>query len=488
MNILKILLLINYVIVIFEVIAMIIRNDKKPIRVFAWTIILWGIPFLGLMVYIYVGKGINDSTKRMLKKRKLKNEEYDKLLQQEVEIFKHSKLGQLESKRKELILLNLKNCGSLYTKNNSVEYFIDGKEMLLNLKKDLMNATKTINIMFYIFAKDKTGKEIRDILTEKAKQGVKVKVIYDAIGSNKTNRRFFKQLIKAGGEVEPFFPSMLGISLLNVYVNYRNHRKIVIIDGKIGYTGGMNLRDDHMGLHKKLTPWRDTHLKIIGPSVHALQNIFIGDWRFVNKKYLPANLYTNSNYYAPIEDFDKQENVSVQIISSSPVTKNQTIKDCLLKMIMSAKQKIRIQTPYFIPDDFFLGTIHLALLSGVKVELMIPKIADHKTVWYATLSYVQNLKEMGADVYFYKGFLHSKTLSVDDKVVTIGTCNMDVRSFALNFEVNAVLYGTDITKKHNDIFEQDKLNCEFVDNSYFRQMRLLSKLKMRICKLFSSIF
>ena len=485
MSLIELLFLINYSLVVIFVLAMIVKGDKKPIRVFAWTIAMI-IPFIGLLAYIYIGKGIASSTKHMLKNRKLKNEEYDKILGKEVNVFKQNFKND-ENIRKDLILLNLNNAKSIFSLNNSINIFTNGPQMLDSLKKDIINAKKTINLMFYIFANDKTGKEIRDLLTEKAKQGVEVKVIYDAIGSPKTNKKFFENLIKAGGEVKAFFPSMFGIKWFNVYMNYRHHRKIVVIDGKTAYTGGLNLRDDHMGLHKKLSPWRDTHLKIEGPAVYSLQNIFISDWRYVNKKYLSTNLYLNENYYAPANTF-VENRVGVQVVDSSPEMNNEPIKECLIKMINSAKDTIRIQTPYFIPDDIFKGALSLALLSGVKVEIMIPRIPDHKTVWYATLSYIKELQEMGAKIYFYNGFLHSKTLSIDDDIVTIGSCNMDIRSFSLNFEVNTVIYNEEISKKHKEIFEEDKKNCEIIEKTYFMQIGFAKKLMMKWCRLFSAIF
>lgn len=486
MKVIDILLLINYLLAVLFVLGMIIKADKKPVRIFAWTIVLV-IPFFGLICYIYIGKGISAKTKYMLKKRKIKIEEYEKLLQTEALEFKNGNFNLVEDNNKDLILLNLNNAGSLFSTNNKVKIYTNGLEMLEELKEDIKNATKSINLMFYIFATDKTGKEIRDLLIEKAKQGVKVKVIYDAVGSLKTNKLFFRKLLKVGGEVEAFFPPLFGIKVLNAYANYRNHRKIVVIDGRIGYTGGMNIRDDHMGLHKKLKPWRDTHLRIEGACVYSLQNVFISDWRFVNKKYLPTNLYVNNTYYSENNE-ELHNGIGMQVVTSSPETINEPIKECMIKMIMKAKKVIRIQTPYFILDDTFKGALILALLSGVKVEIMVPKLADHITVWYASISYLQDIERYGAKIYFYKGFLHSKTLSIDDEITTIGSSNVDIRSFSLNFEVNVVLYGNEITSLCNNMFDEDIKNCDLIDKSYFKQISVFKKWFMKFCRLFSAIF
>ena len=488
MKVFDILILINYIFVILSVTSMILRGEKKPVKIFAWTIFML-IPFVGLIVYIYVGRGISLKTKYMLKKRKVRINEFDELLNEEVKLVKSNSLGYYEQENKDLILLNLNNANSIYTIYNDVAYFKWGKNMLESLLTDLENAENTINVMFYIFATDATGKRVRDMLIKKAKQGVKVKVIYDAVGSMFTNKKFFKQLIKNGGEVEAFFPPLFGIKFLNGYANYRNHRKIVVIDGKIGYTGGMNLRNDHMGLKKKLSPWRDTHLRIEGPAVYELQNIFLSDWRFLNKTYVPARVFFTERYYYKFDvDDNTDKKIGMQIIASSPDTLNQPIKECMVKMIMSAKKSIKIQSPYFILDDSMRESLILALLSGVNVEIMFPKNADHLAVWLASLSYLKDIQKYGAKIYFYNGFLHSKTLSIDESVVTVGSCNMDIRSFSLNFEINCLMYGEKITRQQNELFENDKLNAQLITTEYFNKLNIFKKIGMKISVLFSAIF
>ena len=488
MKVLDVFLLLNYIFAGISVIAMILRAEKKPVKIFAWTIVLM-IPFVGLVAYIYVGKGISTKTKFMLKRRKVKIDEFEHLLNEEVKLVRSTGNNKRDEERNDLVLLNLNNAKSIYTVYNDVKYFKWGKDMLENLLKDLENAKHTINILFYIFATDATGKRVRFLLIKKAKQGVKVKVIYDAVGSMYTYKRFFRSLIKNGGEVETFFPPLFGIRILNGYANYRNHRKIVVIDGKIGYTGGMNLRNDHMGLKRRLSPWRDTHLRIEGPAVYELQNVFLSDWRFLNKKYIPAHVFFNTNYYYRFNNsFDSEKKVGMQVIASSPDTLNQPIKECMIKMIMSAKSNVKIQSPYFVLDDSMKEALILAMLSGVKVEIMFPRIADHKSVWLASLNYLKEMQKYGANIYFYNGFLHSKTLCVDDSVVTVGSCNMDIRSYSLNFEINCVMYGKEIANKQNELFENDKRNSELIKENYFKKMNIFRKIGMKFCNLFSAIF
>ena len=261
-------------------------------------------------------------------------------------------------------------------------------------------------------------------LCKKAKEGVDVKLIYDSIGSRKAPRRFFRKLEQAGGEVGEFFPPFMHIRLINLKLNYRNHRKVVIIDGRVGYTGGMNIRDDHMGRDKKLRPWRDTHIRIEGSGVYGLQNIFLDDWRYCKNDSTPPRLYLENGYFpSPRICGD----ATVQVLTSGPDSQVQRIKETFVKMITNARDRVYIQTPYFIPDDVFFAALRIAVKSGVDVRIMVPRKPDKKNVYLATLSYLKEMAEMGVKVYLYSGFLHSKVLIVDDNLLSIGTCNMDNR-------------------------------------------------------------
>lgn len=485
MKIIDICLLVNYVLCFFAIIGMIFVEHKKPMRITVWTLVLIVFPFAGLLLYVLIGYGLGRQTKRMLKKRQLFNHRYHESLQNQLDSVANGDLPKNLADYKDLIMLNLKNASSVLTTTNSVEYFSLGTDMLQSLKQDLLNAKKTINIMFYIFANDQTGKEIKQILIQKASEGVKVKVLYDAIGSMHTSKRSFKQLKAVGGEVAEFFPAFMGFKLFNIRANYRNHRKIVVIDGKVGYMGGMNLRNDHMGKKKKVSPWKDLHVKISGPAVYSLQNKFIDDWRVSNLKPEPQDYFLNQDYFA--ENIDCGT-TPMQIISSAPTENDdRNIEELMIKMIYQAKKTIKIQTPYFILDDEFLMALKMALLSGVDVQIMVPKKPDKQFVYSATLGYLKQMAELGAKIYFYHGFLHTKALCVDDEVLTMGSCNIDIRSFALNFEINNITYGIDACQKYVQIFDDDKLNADEQDEKYFKNLSVVRKLSMSVMKLFSAI-
>src|SRR5574344_1099717 len=403
----NILLLVNYILCIFIVLDMIFVSKKKAERITAWTIFLF-IPFLGLFSYLIVGAGLDRFAKQMIKRMQLSTNEYSQHIKNQIKIIKDDQKNVYPAEIKDLILLNLNNSDSIFSRDNDFEYFTDGKSAFENLLTDVRNASSTINLEFYIFENDKTGKTLIKALTEKAKQGVEVRIIYDAIGSFHTHKFDFRKLRKAGGLVTEFFPPFLNIRLLNFKANYRNHRKICVIDGKIGYTGGFNIRADHMGENKRLSPWRDTTIRVVGTAVQSLQNIFLSDFRFAIKDRTKPEKYITEKF------FPKQEStnvgVAMQVLSSGPDNSSEAIKECMIKMIVSAKKRIRIQTPYFIPDDTFVGAIKLALLSGVQVELTVPKLVDHWYVHLASFSYINDLLKFGLKVYLYNGFIHSKVV------------------------------------------------------------------------------
>lgn len=377
------------------------------------------------------------------------------------------------------------NYGSYPCPGNDVKIYNWGKDKLADLKRDIKHARHSINIEYYIFEDDETGNEIMDLLCQKAKEGVDVKLIYDSIGSRHAPRRFFKKLAKAGGQVAEFFPPFMHFRMINLKVNYRNHRKIVVIDGLIGYTGGINIRDDHMGKDKRLTPWRDTHVRIEGSGCYALQNIFLDDWRYCKKDGTPPMVYLENGYFpSPRICGD----VNVQVLSSGPDSPEQQIKEVFVKLITSAREKVYIQTPYFVPDDVFMSALRIAVKSGVDVRIMVPKIPDKKSVYHVTLSYLKEMVELGVRVYLYNGFLHSKTIIVDSNKLSIGTCNTDNRSFGLNFEDTAILYSESLNKEYSLTFFKDMKQSEEINIDYFKRKKWITKFAQAILRLLSALF
>lgn len=471
-----------YIIINFLLmISMIFFERKKLSSVISWMTVLTFLPGLGYIVYIVFGSGLSFRIRRMIANHKLYEVEYDKAIRDYLISANEAK----EILKDDFGTVKLcYNYGSILCPANSVKFYLWGEDKIEALIADLESAKESINIEYYIFADDHVGKRVMNVLIKKAKQGVKVKLIYDSIGCLGAPRRFFRKLKKAGGEIAEFFPPFAHIRMINMKLNYRNHKKIVVIDGKIAYTGGINIRDNHMGKSKKLSPWRDTHIRVVGTGVYVLQNIFLNDWRYIKKENAPSIKYIEDGLFPKPIVSDK---VYLQVLVSGPDNNVQYIKEVYIKLITNAKKEVLIQTPYFVPDEAFMSALRIALASGVKVKIMLPSKPDHRTVWWVSLSYLKDVVELGAEVYFYQGFLHSKTLVVDDNKLSVGTCNLDNRSFGLNFEDTVLMYSPELTKEYKGYYQEDLKHCQSIDINYFQKKKWLTKFAQAIFRLFSPI-
>lgn len=480
LTILFYIIAITFVLNFFLLIVMVFLEKRKPQNIIAWLTLLTFLPIIGFGIYMIFGSGLSLRTRRMIKKKAISERDIIRNIKG-IQSLNEAKLNGVLKDDVDLVSLCY-NYGAYPIPGNDIKLFTNGIDTIESLKKDIKNAQKSINMEYYIFANDKVGNEIMNLLCEKAKEGIDVNFIYDSIGSRRTHRKFFRKLEKAGGNIGEFFPPL--VRLINMKVNYRNHRKIVVIDGKIAYTGGVNIRDDHMGKNKKLNPWRDTHVRIEGSGAYALQNIFLDDWRYCKNDNTPPKIYLENGFFpSPTIHGD----AVVQIVSSGPDSQVQKIKETFVKMILNAKERVYLQTPYFIPDDVFFAAIRMAAQSGVDVRIMVPKIPDKKTVYLATLSYLKEVADLGIKIYLYKGFLHSKTLLVDDNKLSVGTCNTDNRSFALNFEDTAIIYSKHVNEKYSYIFEEDIKNSQAVGRNYFQKKRWITKMLQAIMRLLSAL-
>ncbi len=487
MNLIGLIVFVLFCINIFLVIAMVFIERKKPEMIVSWLIVLTFLPILGFILYITIGSGLSYKTKRMLKNKRIYTKEYEEFIsKQKIRYSDERSKPSKEKDYSELILFNLNNANSAYFKNNDVKVFTNGIEKIESLKKDLLSAKQSINLLYYIFADDEVGNEIMDILVVKARQGVKVKLLYDSVGCLKTKRSFFKRLEKAGGEVAEFFPPLFGLRLVNLKINYRNHRKIAVIDGKIAYTGGINIRDDHMGKRKKLSPWRDTHIRVVGDAVYGFATAFFNDWRFCKKHSQTFDELKKQGYF---KKGKSKNSLGMQVVSSGPDLTSKPIKESFIRMILSAKEKLYIETPYFIPDEVVMQALNFAKASGVEINIIIPSLPDKMLVYMATLAHIKDVLTLGdgVNVYLYNGFIHSKAIMVDNKVVSVGSCNFDNRSFSLNFELNAYLYGKEICQKFSKIFSEDISNSKPLTKTFFKRKPWYSKIAQAFFRLFSPL-
>lgn len=454
---------------------------KDPKSVWAWLLILYSVPVLGFIFYLLIGTDMHK--KKMFRTKEMEDRLSDAIHRQEA-IIRNQELANTYPEMQDfgdLVLYHLHESQAILTDNNSVDFLIDGKEKFAALLTDLKQAKESIHIQYYIIRDDEVLGTIKPILQEKVKEGVEVRILFDAMGCRGVRHRMWKRLEKDGIQTAEFFPALLG--KFHLRINYRNHRKIVVIDGKIGYVGGFNMAREYMGLEKRFGYWRDTHMRITGSAVGALQGRFLLDWNFATKaKALSFDKYIHE------PDFSTEAQCPVQIVTSGPDSTQQNIRNTYLRLIHKAKKSIYIQTPYFIPDEAIMSALLIAASSGVEVNIMIPCKPDHPFVYWATYSYVGELVLAGANCYTYNnGFLHAKGIIVDELVLCYGTANMDIRSFALNFEVNAILYAPWKAAQMTRIFKEDLKQSSLITKNMYLSRSLLVRVKEQISRLLSPL-
>ena len=346
--------------------------------------------------------------------------------------------------------------------------------------EDIKHAERYIYLQYYIIKKDILFERIVKELIKKVEEGVEVRILYDAMGCRTVRKSYWKSLRKQGIQILEFFPAPL--RRLHVRVNYRNHRKIAVIDGKVGYVGGYNIGKEYIDLNKRFGHWRDTHLRIDGSAVCETELRFLLDWNFSSdEETFEKACYFSQKYRGPGAS-------CVQIVTSGPDEETQNIRDNYLRLIEKAKKSIYIQTPYFIPDESILNALIIAAKSGVEVNVMIPCMPDHIFVYWATYSYIGQLVVEGANCYIYEGgFLHAKGLIVDERCYCYGTANFDIRSFCLDFEINAMVFDKKEAKKMVRIFQDDLIHCKKLTEKEYENRGLWIRFKEQISRLLSPL-
>lgn len=470
----------------------IILENRDPARTVTWLLIFILFPGIGLVVYAILGRNIRK--RKLFKTQKLassiREEKVFENLEriEEIANIEQSTINtnqllneNIEDYSKKRVISLLLNTGKLpFTTNNKISVYIDGNQKFKNLLEDIKNAKEHIHLEYFIIKDSEIGRELKELLIKKSNEGVKIRILYDDVGCWRFwfHRKFFNEMKASGIEIVAFLPAKF--PMIGGKLNYRNHRKIAIIDGKIGYTGGINIGDEYMGKNKKFGYWRDTHIKIEGNSVYMLQMIFLTDWYYATKEIITEDKYFPSP--------QKCGNSMVQIIASGPDSDWESIRYAYFCAICQAKKSIYIETPYFIPDESILIALKSAALSGVDVRIVFPKIADHKIVNNASYSYFDDILRSGGKVYLYtNGFIHSKIMTIDDKIASTGSANMDLRSFMLNFEINAFIYDKEIVERMNKDFFEDLKNSEELTLDEFSKRKLGKKVRESIARLFSPI-
>ncbi|WP_278951617.1 cardiolipin synthase [Lactobacillus apis] len=458
-----------YIIIITNTILafyIVFHRRRSVSTTWAWLIILLVFPVIGITLYGFFGRGISQENIFAINKQ-----HHIGLRNVQKSITKAPKkisASDTSNKAKMVVHFFDRNSESPLSKNNHVKLYTDGEQMFHDMISDIENAQQTINVEFYTFYNDEIGNKMLNLLIKKAKEGVKVKLLYDAWGSLGATKAWFDQLNKAGGEVLPFVTSRNMITRYRI--NYHLHRKIVIVDGKTSWTGGFNVGDQYLGRKKKFGYWRDSQVRIVGSASLLLQERFVMDWNASIQD--EAQLITFNTLLFP--DLDENEihpgDVATQIISDGPDRDNANMRNGIIKLMFQAKKRLWLQTPYLIPDDAMFATLQTIAMSGVDLRIMIPCKPDHPFIYRATQWYANELSRYGVKIYIYdKGFIHAKTIVVDDDFSTVGSMNQDYRSYDLNFEDVAVFYDKNFTEEVAKSFEQDMQNSTLLTPEMIEQ-------------------
>jgi len=442
------ILLILYIAFLLKLIYDIILeyDNSNPVKTISWIFAVVFFPLIGMLAYYMVGRNI----KKKRSKFKRWRDEFNNRHQRSFEFEETDSIYNTNRELKKLIY-NIEHVPVL--KGNEVEVYPSGKIKFEHLLKDIKEAKEHIHIFYYAIGDDTIGGKMKDELIEMVEKGVDIRLIYDGLGCNKTRHKYFREMEDAGVKVKTFLP--LSFPRILRSINYRNHKKIVIIDGKIAYTGGINVKDEYInGL--AWGKWNDTHFKIQGLGAHGLQSVFLADWYYVSGEYLDSD-----KYYPPVEVWGDS---AVQIVNSEPLGLHSNVMEAMLSAISRAKKYVYIETPYFIPTASLMRMIQITAMSGIDVRLIIPRRSDNGSVQHASNTYIESLLRNNVKVYQYTaGFTHSKLMVIDDELVIAGSTNLDVRSLELHFETNIFIYDKKVAEIVKDIYFKDIQDSEEIE-------------------------
>lgn len=456
----------------------ILMENSNPKKIVSWLAIFALWPFFGGVLYFILG--YSGHRRKLFKRKHLPSSSLKEITQKQELLFTDHDVFFKEHAEgsKRLARLTLKSGRAPLSRNNDIRVLTNGEEKFAALFEDLENAQDHINLEYYIFRDDDIGTQLQNLLIRKAKAGVEVRVILDGLGSHTLPASFIEKMRCASIMVSLFFP--LKFPRLFGTLNYRNHRKCVVIDGKIGYLGGLNIGDEYLSRDPKLGFWRDTHLRIEGESVQTMQATFLNDWYFLTQQELQGQ-----SFYPRLE---VKEGILTQILAGGPDSQQEPMKELFFTILATAKKEIFLATPYFIPDESMTMALKSAALSGLKVILLVQGKPDHQLSYLASASYFEELLKVGVQIYRYqKGILHCKVLIVDRQVSIVGSANFDIRSFQIDFELSALIYSSEIAERLNFDFHQDLQESVLIHYEEFSQRSLWLKMKESNASLLSPL-
>jgi cardiolipin synthase len=471
----------------------IVLENRRPQATFAWMLLFLVLPGIGLVVYVLFGRDRKAFSRQSKLARQNLKETAAPLLKPLL-ARQHEEIGRLETQtpvRRRLMSLVRHNSYSMLTTHNHVAIQQDASTFYPNLMEDMRKAQRTIYLQFYIWADDRFTRDLKAILIERASNGVEVRLLYDPLGSLfHLTGRYRRDLNEGGVHVAP----VSALYWLHT-ISYRNHRKIAVIDGQVGYTGGMNIGQEHLDGGPTFDRWRDTQVRLEGEGAAVLQVVFLVDWyNATGEDHFAADHFPLlANEVAPTATEAAGASdayVPVQILTSGPDSEWRAIRQLYFAMIMSAQQRVRLQSPFFILDATIAEALRAAALAGVMVEVMVSDRGEglNQTPYWAANTYLAEVAAAGARVHMYgKGYLHAKTLSIDGEVCSIGSANLDIRSFSINYELNAVIYDTRLACELEAAFERDLKNCYPFDADGYQRSPVLKRVRDSTARLLSPL-
>lgn len=465
------LLIIAYGITVISIVGIVLSENRNPVKSLAWITVLLLFPVGGLVLYLFFGRSIKNT--HMISRRNKR-----KLRQGESTVTTVIPENYTPEMR-QLTELGRSLCGATFYPDNRVEVYSYGRDKFEALFNDIRAAEEYIHLQYYIIEDDHIGRALRDALIERAKAGVKVRVIYDDFGCWGVSRKFFRSMREAGIDIHPFFKVVF--PPFATRINWRNHRKLAVIDGEVAYVGGMNVADRYIDGGSKFGCWRDTHMRITGPAVAAVQYSFAVDWSFMGQSLLqePVDMSLPKG---------PGEAAGLQMMRCGPTSDWSNVSLYMLKAIGNAKKRVYIQTPYFLPTDAMLSALQAAALSRVDVRVMIPLKSDSSTLTLASYSYIMECLRAGIKIYLFEaGMLHSKTMMIDDRLSAIGSANIDFRSFEHNFEETMFIFSSEVNATLRAQFMADLQQSTRVRASVWRRRPIMQKAKESIVRLLSPV-
>lgn len=459
-----------YFSLVIGTVMVVILDNRNPVKTMSWILVLIFLPVIGLLFYFFFGQNIRKE--RLISKRNMKS-----ISQRPLRKFWQKSMPAVPHEWQSLSKLFRRMDRAIYFEGNNIGVHTDGYTMLQSLLRDIKYARHHIHMEYYIFEDDAIGRLVSDALIDKAREGVEVRLLYDDVGCWRVKDKFFARMKSAGVKVYPFLK--VRFPILTNRVNYRNHRKITIIDGRIGYIGGMNIAERYLhGL--PWGKWRDTTLTLDGPSVYSLQSVFLMDWCFVTQEMI------NDDVYFPASE--PTGNAPVQVVTSKPFGKWHELMQGYLYAISKAQKYIYIQTPYFMPTEEIVTALQTAALAGVDVRIMLPWKADSRIVQMCSRSYMREVMEAGVKVLFYHtGFLHSKMMVIDDTLASVGSANMDFRSLEYNMEANAFIYDAETAIGLRNIFLSDQEECVHISTQRWARRSFWRKVEESLLRLLAPL-